>query len=193
MFLFVFAAAFSMAWPCTMALAARSLRVVPHEVSIGVGPSLVTVKRGTTTFRLRAIPFGGFVRLEAEDDRRLSARRLGAIVVGAWSVLLVVSLLAGGSVRDVWAGVTLPVRAVHPLHALEAWNTALAEAPLATAGALGARLVAFNLLPLPGNAISLALLRPLARETEQRVQVAGVALLFGWAVTWLIVGFLHGA
>jgi regulator of sigma E protease len=44
-------------------LAARSVGVVVPDFSIGMGPSLVSIKWGGTRFHLSAVPIGGYVRI----------------------------------------------------------------------------------------------------------------------------------
>ena len=39
-----------------------------HEFALGFGPRLYGFRKGETEYNLRAFPFGGFVRMEGEDD-----------------------------------------------------------------------------------------------------------------------------
>jgi regulator of sigma E protease len=48
-------------------LAARAFGVLVHEFAIGMGPVLVSRKRGETVYSLRLIPIGGYVRMAGED------------------------------------------------------------------------------------------------------------------------------
>jgi len=48
-------------------LAARAVGVHVHEFSIGMGPVLVSKKRGDTLYAWRLIPIGGYVRMAGED------------------------------------------------------------------------------------------------------------------------------
>ncbi|MDI6630936.1 MAG: RIP metalloprotease RseP [Bacillota bacterium] len=50
-------------------LAARLAGIGVHEFSIGFGPRLWGFTRGKTAYNLRAIPYGGFVRLVGMDPR----------------------------------------------------------------------------------------------------------------------------
>ena len=50
-------------------LAAKRLGVYVHEFSIGFGPPLISFRRGETRWSVRAIPFGGYIRLAGEDRR----------------------------------------------------------------------------------------------------------------------------
>jgi len=57
---------------------AKMVGIKVHEFSLGFGPKLVGILRGETSYNLRALPLGGFVRMagmdpkeeEAEDDER---------------------------------------------------------------------------------------------------------------------------
>lgn len=51
-------------------LAARYFGVKVEEFAYGFGPKLITKKRGDTTWSLRAIPIGGFVRMKGEDEEK---------------------------------------------------------------------------------------------------------------------------
>lgn len=192
MALLLFAVAFSVAWPSSMALAARVVGVVPDEVSFGTGPTLFARRCGATRVRLCALPFGGSVKLERDDERRLPTWRLALVVLASSGVLLAACVLAGASGSDFWAGLTLPVRVVHPLRALEAWNAALTSSPGGAAAALGARLTVLNLVPFPSSASAMVLLRPLPRDVEERVRLVGVGVQLVWFVGWLILGFVRG-
>ena len=48
-------------------LTAKRFGVFVHEFSVGMGPSLATMVRGETTYKLRVFPLGGFVRLAGTD------------------------------------------------------------------------------------------------------------------------------
>lgn len=48
-------------------LAAKLRNVLVHEFSFGMGPELLSTKRGETQYSIRAFPIGGFVKLEGED------------------------------------------------------------------------------------------------------------------------------
>ena len=47
-------------------LAAKLRHVLVHEFSFGMGPELLSTKRGETQYSIRAFPIGGFVKLEGE-------------------------------------------------------------------------------------------------------------------------------
>ena len=48
-------------------IAAKLRNVMVHEFSFGMGPEIVSTKKGETQYSLRAFPIGGFVKLEGED------------------------------------------------------------------------------------------------------------------------------
>ncbi len=49
--------------------AAKKFNVTVHEFSVGMGPRLFKWGKGETVYSLRALPLGGFVRLEGEEDQ----------------------------------------------------------------------------------------------------------------------------
>ena len=57
-------------------LAAKLSKMGVHEFSIGFGPALFSRRRGETTYSIRAIPLGGYVRIagmeleDSEDERK---------------------------------------------------------------------------------------------------------------------------
>lgn len=48
-------------------LFAKRAGILCHEFSIGMGPALYKIKRGETTYAIRAIPIGGYVSMAGED------------------------------------------------------------------------------------------------------------------------------
>ena len=49
-------------------LVAKKFGVLVHEFSIGMGPKIYSFGKGETTYSLRVLPIGGFVRLEGEGE-----------------------------------------------------------------------------------------------------------------------------
>ena len=49
-------------------LAAKLSGVTVHEFSIGMGPRIYGFEKGGTNYTVRALPIGGFVKLEGEDE-----------------------------------------------------------------------------------------------------------------------------
>ncbi|MDL2292100.1 RIP metalloprotease RseP [Acholeplasma sp. OttesenSCG-928-E16] len=48
-------------------IVAKKSKVLCHEFAIGMGPTLLKVKKGETVYAIRAIPIGGFVSMAGED------------------------------------------------------------------------------------------------------------------------------
>jgi membrane-associated protease RseP (regulator of RpoE activity) len=184
--------AFNAAWLVLALVAARLVGVVPLEASLGLGPVLLRRTIGGTGWTIRALPLGSFLKLEPGEERVLRARTLAFITVMPWVVLLGVCLILGATGDDVVAGFTLLARLVHPLEALSFWNAALSASGWAAVGAVGARVVASNLFPLPSNGITLAVLRLVSPQVEARVRMVGTAVQFVWVLAWLVLGVLRG-
>lgn len=53
-------------------LAARRVGIKVHEFSIGMGPVLYRKKGKKTDYLIKALPIGGYVRMEGEDDETFS-------------------------------------------------------------------------------------------------------------------------
>lgn len=49
-------------------LAARKVGIGVNEFAIGMGPKLLSKQKGETLFSLRAVPFGGYCKMEGEDE-----------------------------------------------------------------------------------------------------------------------------
>lgn len=84
------------------ALAARAFRIGVREFAIGFGPVLLRGRLGATEMRLRAIPFGGFVRIAGDGEDRDAPdgfhraplfARLMVIVAGVLANVLIAALL----------------------------------------------------------------------------------------------------
>lgn len=70
---------------------ARRYGVTVHEFALGMGPVLVSRTRGDTLYSLRALPLGGFCKMEGEDEssdlsgsfsEKTPWQRFGIIVAG---------------------------------------------------------------------------------------------------------------
>lgn len=84
-------------------LAARWVGIPVSRFSIGFGPKLWGFRRGGTEYWLSAVPLGGYVLLEVEDERayfRIPPRKRLAFALGgpAANLLLPVALLAMAAV-----------------------------------------------------------------------------------------------
>lgn len=51
-------------------LVAKHYGILCHEFSIGMGPKVWSMKKGETTYSIRAIPFGGFVAMAGEEAEK---------------------------------------------------------------------------------------------------------------------------
>lgn len=57
-------------------LVAKKAGIRVHEFAVGMGPKLLSVTRGETKYSIRALPVGGFVMLEGEEEESNDARSL---------------------------------------------------------------------------------------------------------------------
>lgn len=82
-------------------IVAKLCKVRVHEFAIGFGPNLIKKKIGDTVYALRAIPLGGFVRMEGEEEysdsedsfNKKSVPKRIAIVVAGGGVNIIFGLL----------------------------------------------------------------------------------------------------
>lgn len=82
-------------------IVAKLCKVRVHEFAIGFGPNLIKKKIGDTVYALRAIPLGGFVRMEGEEEHsdsedsfsKKSIPKRIAIVVAGGGVNIIFGLL----------------------------------------------------------------------------------------------------
>ncbi|NMA04232.1 MAG: site-2 protease family protein, partial [Clostridiales bacterium] len=49
-------------------VAAKLAGIKIHEFAIGMGPKLLQTRKGETAYSIRALPLGGYVRMEGEDE-----------------------------------------------------------------------------------------------------------------------------
>jgi regulator of sigma E protease len=70
---------------------AKLVGIRVHEFAIGMGPKLLHHERNKTTYSIRALPIGGFVRMEGEDEnseavdsfgKKTVAERISVILAG---------------------------------------------------------------------------------------------------------------
>lgn len=83
-------------------IAAKAVGVLVHEFSIGFGPTILKKQGKETIYTLRAIPFGGFVKLEGEDEDSEDPRSLSN--KPAWKRLIV---MAAGAVFNLITGLAV--------------------------------------------------------------------------------------
>ena len=75
-------------------IAARKAGVKVQEFSIFMGPKLYSWQRGETKYSIRAIPMGGFVKMEGEEEASSDERAFSnksawkrAVIVAAGAVM----------------------------------------------------------------------------------------------------------
>lgn len=78
---------------------AKSVGITVHEFALGMGPRLLSFRRGDTVYALRLVPIGGFVQMEGEDEESASPGAFGKKKV--WQRILVVT---AGAVMNVLLG-----------------------------------------------------------------------------------------
>lgn len=73
-------------------IVAKKVGIKVHEFSIGMGPKLFHKKKGETDYYIRALPIGGYVRMEGEDENSNDPKsfnnqsvggRMGVVAAGA--------------------------------------------------------------------------------------------------------------
>lgn len=79
-------------------LVAKLCKVKVNEFSVGFGPKLLGKRKGETLYALRAVPLGGYVLLEGEEEESSDPRAFNNISV--WKRILIV--LAGGIINIVF-------------------------------------------------------------------------------------------
>ena len=71
---------------------AKKSDIKVNEFSVGMGPKIASIKKGETAYSLRALPIGGYVAMEGEDEESESedsfskapvANRIAVVVAGA--------------------------------------------------------------------------------------------------------------
>jgi regulator of sigma E protease len=99
-------------------LVARRAGVLIHAFAIGFGPRVVSWRRGQTAYSLNLLPFGGYVRMEGEDDEgsgvegSFRSRPIGwrmAIIAGGPAMNLVLAAVIFAIVAAI-AGVPVSTR-----------------------------------------------------------------------------------
>ncbi len=84
---------------------AKRCGVLVHEFAIGMGPAIFQKQKGETLYSVRAIPIGGYVMMEGEDDNECETE-------GSFSkkpLLSRLGVLAAGSVNNLILGYILLV------------------------------------------------------------------------------------
>lgn len=73
-----------------------------NEFALGMGPAFVKIKRGDTTYSLRAFPIGGFCAMEGEDQESRDEASFGQKPV--WKRIIIVS---AGAIMNLMLGLLL--------------------------------------------------------------------------------------
>ncbi|MCX7771730.1 MAG: RIP metalloprotease RseP [Clostridia bacterium] len=68
--------------------AAKAVGIKVLEFSLFMGPKLLSFKKGETTYSLRLIPMGGFVRMEGEEEASDDARSFSKQSVGKRALVI---------------------------------------------------------------------------------------------------------
>ena len=84
---------------------AKLVGIKVNEFAIGMGPKLFQKRKGETLYTLRALPIGGYVKMEGEDEDSDDPR--GFSKVSVWSRIAVVS--AGAIMNFILAIVVLSI------------------------------------------------------------------------------------
>ncbi|MGM0395523.1 MAG: RIP metalloprotease RseP [Bacillota bacterium] len=84
---------------------AKMVGIKVNEFAIGMGPKLIQTKKGETQYTLRALPIGGYVKMEGEDESSDDPRSFSNVSV--WSRIAVIS--AGAIMNFVLAIVVLSI------------------------------------------------------------------------------------
>lgn len=74
---------------------AKLVGIKVNEFSIGMGPKLFQKRRGETQYTLRALPIGGYVKMEGEDEDSNDPRAFGRV-----SPLSRIAVVASGAIMN---------------------------------------------------------------------------------------------
>jgi len=100
-------------------LAARAFDVKVTDFAIGMGPAIWKKQKGETLYAVRAIPIGGYCKMEGEDEEEKSERSFSA---KPWWARIII--LVSGAVMNILLGfvLCLIIVAAHP-HNFGFWGT----------------------------------------------------------------------
>lgn len=79
---------------------AKLFKVKVNEFALGMGPKIISKKKGETTYSLRLLPIGGFVSMEGEDENSSDERAFNN--KPAWQRFIIV---AAGAILNLILGV----------------------------------------------------------------------------------------
>lgn len=101
---------------------AKAVGMKVNEFSVGMGPKLIGFKKGETEYNLRAVPIGGFIRPEGEDEESSDPRAFNnrplwarAAVVAAGPIsnfilayLIIILLITFSGIQYITIGEIIP-------------------------------------------------------------------------------------
>lgn len=76
-------------------IVAKKVGIKVNEFSIGMGPKLFQKKKGETEYTLRALPIGGYVKMEGEDEASNDPRSFNKV-----SALSRIAVVAAGAIMN---------------------------------------------------------------------------------------------
>lgn len=81
-------------------LVAKAFKVKVNEFSLFMGPKLFSIKKGETTYSIRLVPLGGYVKMEGEeessdDDRAYNKKPIGvrAAIIAAGPIMNIITAI----------------------------------------------------------------------------------------------------
>lgn len=167
--LLVFALIANLAYLVSTLTAARLLGANAESARLGFGPKLYAFTIGATKIEVRALPIVASVELEGMADaegppvgfRAMHPLRRIGVVLGSWVFPALLAMLLIGPGRAAHHLVTafpqLTRALFHTGSAVGLWKAYLALPRSAALGVFLAKIVAFNLLPIPSLSGGLAL------------------------------------
>ena len=90
-------------------LAAKSMGIQVNEFALGFGPTIFKFTKGETTYALRALPFGGYVNMEGENEESENERAFNR--KRRWPRVFV---LSAGAVMNLLLGFLIVILLVVP-------------------------------------------------------------------------------
>ena len=196
-----------------LAIAGRMAGASIAEVAIFTGPAIVKIEVYGVAFRLNLLPFGSYVRFDAEE--RVRRKRLDDIhplirvliaASGCLALLLFTAVCFGPRVAlhhtlsgfsQIITGALSPI-AIGTQLLQRLWQFVATESLLSTLALVASKEAAFNLLPLPalnGGDIILNLVsfvKPISESLRVKLTMAGTLVMLLIWLCWLIalVAFL---
>lgn len=151
-YLFPFAVfqAITAVWILAQLGIARVLRLRAILVSLGMGPRVTRFKLGELELELGLFPTGGYVSIDGMAE--VPAAKSTVLAIGPWLLVAIIALALGARAIDFLAGATVLLRANEVFAHWARWLPHFVEEPQLATAQLAARIVAINMLPLPGLA-----------------------------------------